>query len=70
MKTFLLVVYLFLPNGEAIIDRYPSAAKSIDECIQIGREKQKALLEEYKIDADTSMMCILEDADEKTPAAE
>jgi hypothetical protein len=65
--TYLLVVYFFCAGtagvcekGEVITEKYASAATSIDDCITLGREKQKALWEEFKRDGDTAMMCILE----------
>jgi hypothetical protein len=62
--TFLLVVYLFMGDGTAVIDRYPSAATTFKECMELGRTKAKALWDEYKKDGTTAHMCIQEETEE------
>lgn len=57
MKTWLLVVYLFLPSGEAIVNKYENAADSYETCRTLGWQKAKELYEQ-RGQGTYSFMCI------------
>jgi hypothetical protein len=61
--TFLLVVYLFLNDGRVVKETYPSAATTIEECVKIGHQKQRALKREFPDSTTTSLLCIREGED-------
>lgn len=58
--SFLLVVYLFLANGDVKIERYPHAASTMNECLKLAAEKRKELWKKNNKNGYTSSMCILE----------
>lgn len=55
--TWLLVIYLFLPDGTAIVDKYQHAADSYENCKALGWKKAKALHDE-KGSGTYSFLCI------------
>jgi hypothetical protein len=58
--SFLLVVYLFLANGDVKIERYPHAATTMTECLQLAQERREALWIKNNKNGTTSAMCVLE----------
>jgi hypothetical protein len=59
--TYLLVVYLFLANGDVKIERYPHIASTMSECLTAAVIKRKEIWEQNNRDGSTSSLCILED---------
>jgi hypothetical protein len=56
--TWLLVVYLFLPDGTAISSRFEQAAATYEQCKSLGWEKAKVLRDEYYGKGTYSFICI------------
>ena len=61
--TYLLVIYGFLANGEAVQERHSHAAPTMGECLVMATVDRNKLATDYSIRfEDTMAMCILEDS--------
>lgn len=61
MKSFLLTVYLFMPHGEAFVEKHTTPIATMTECLEAGRAGEADIRQRHGNVGTTMSFCRLKE---------